>query len=62
MQFLANIARGSVVDEQALINTLKAGKIFAAGLDVYVKEPLQESELFALENVNDYAACRFCDC
>jgi gluconate 2-dehydrogenase len=46
-----NIARGSVVDEQALINTLKAGKIFAAGLDVYVKEPLQESELFALENV-----------
>ncbi len=46
-----NIARGSVVDEPALINTLKAGKIFAAGLDVYVKEPLQESELFALENV-----------
>lgn len=46
-----NIARGSVVDEQALIATLKAGKIFAAGLDVYAKEPLQESELFALENV-----------
>ncbi|MCG2609320.1 MULTISPECIES: D-glycerate dehydrogenase [unclassified Acinetobacter] len=46
-----NIARGSVVDEQALIEVLKAGKIFAAGLDVYAKEPLQESELFALENV-----------
>ncbi|CAB1214198.1 2-hydroxyacid dehydrogenase [Acinetobacter bouvetii] len=46
-----NIARGSVVDEQALINTLKAGKIFAAGLDVYLKEPLQESELFGLDNV-----------
>ena len=46
-----NIARGSVVDEQVLIEALKAGKIFAAGLDVYAKEPLQESELFALENV-----------
>ena len=46
-----NIARGSVIDEQALIATLKAGKIFAAGLDVYAKEPLQQSELFSLENV-----------
>ena len=46
-----NIARGSVVDQQALIATLKAGKIFAAGLDVYAKEPLQESELVHLENV-----------
>ena len=46
-----NIARGSVVDEQALIAALKAKQIFAAGLDVYVKEPLQESELFGLENV-----------
>ena len=46
-----NIARGSVVDQQALIATLKAGKIFAAGLDVYAKEPFQESELFHLDNV-----------
>ncbi|CAD9196568.1 2-hydroxyacid dehydrogenase [Acinetobacter bohemicus] len=46
-----NIARGSVVDQQALIATLKASKIFAAGLDVYAKEPLQESELFHLDNV-----------
>ena len=46
-----NIARGSVIDEQALIETLKAGKIFSAGLDVYAKEPLQESELFNLDNV-----------
>ena len=46
-----NIARGSVADQQALIATLKAGKIFAAGLDVYAKEPLQESELFHLDNV-----------
>lgn len=46
-----NIARGSVVDEQALIEALKAKKIFAAGLDVYAKEPLQTSELFDLNNV-----------
>lgn len=46
-----NISRGSVVDEQALISTLKSRKIFAAGLDVYQKEPLQQSELFELDNV-----------
>ena len=48
---LINIARGSVVDEQALIDALQQNKIFAAGLDVYQKEPLQESELFKLDNV-----------
>ena len=46
-----NIARGSVVDEQALIHALKEKQIFAAGLDVYQKEPLQQSELYALDNV-----------
>jgi glyoxylate/hydroxypyruvate/2-ketogluconate reductase len=46
-----NISRGAVVDEKALINALKQNKIFSAGLDVYEKEPLQESELFNLENV-----------
>ena len=46
-----NIARGSVVNEQALIDALKQKKIFAAGLDVYEKEPLQSSELFGLDNV-----------
>lgn len=46
-----NISRGSVVNEQALIDTLKANKIFAAGLDVYAKEPMQTSELFSLNNV-----------
>jgi gluconate 2-dehydrogenase len=48
---LVNIARGSVVHEQALIQALKDRKIFAAGLDVYEKEPLQTSELFQLDNV-----------
>lgn len=46
-----NIARGPVVDEHALIEALKNQQIFAAGLDVYQKEPLQESGLFALDNV-----------
>ncbi|HCL60006.1 MAG TPA: bifunctional glyoxylate/hydroxypyruvate reductase B, partial [Acinetobacter sp.] len=40
-----------VIDEQALIEALKANQIFAAGLDVYEKEPLKESELFELDNV-----------
>ncbi|MBJ8554461.1 2-hydroxyacid dehydrogenase [Acinetobacter bereziniae] len=46
-----NISRGSVVDEQALIEALTNQQIFAAGLDVYQKEPLAESPLFQLENV-----------
>lgn len=46
-----NIARGSVVNENALIQAIKQQQIFAAGLDVYQKEPLQESELFQLERV-----------
>lgn len=46
-----NISRGSVVDEEALIEALKQQKIFAAGLDVYQQEPLQNSELFKLDNV-----------
>ncbi|WP_191112385.1 2-hydroxyacid dehydrogenase [Acinetobacter lwoffii] len=48
---LVNISRGSVIDEQALIEALKNKQIFAAGLDVYQKEPLKESELFQLDNV-----------
>lgn len=46
-----NISRGSVVDESALIEALKQKQIFAAGLDVYQKEPLQASEMFDLDNV-----------
>ncbi|MEB3753348.1 2-hydroxyacid dehydrogenase [Acinetobacter sp. MD2(2019)] len=49
--FLINIARGSVVDEKALIAALKNNDIAGAGLDVFEKEPCTESELFALKNV-----------
>jgi len=43
---LVNVARGLVVDEPALIEVLKAGKIRGAGLDVYWEEPLPPSSPF----------------
>lgn len=46
-----NISRGAVVDEAALVDALQQQKIFAAGLDVYVQEPLSASTLFDLPNV-----------
>ena len=48
---LINIARGSVVDEEALIAALRAKKIFSAGLDVFVNEPKVPKELMEMENV-----------
>jgi lactate dehydrogenase-like 2-hydroxyacid dehydrogenase len=48
---LINMARGSVVDEPALIRALQDKKIFAAGLDVFVKEPEVPQELVAMDNV-----------
>lgn len=46
-----NISRGDVVDEAALIEALRAGRIKGAGLDVYEFEPKVPAELVALENV-----------
>jgi lactate dehydrogenase-like 2-hydroxyacid dehydrogenase len=49
--FLVNVARGPVVDEQALIAALRGGRIAGAGLDVYWDEPRVPAELLAMENV-----------
>ncbi len=48
---LINTARGPVVDEQALVDALKAGKIAGAGLDVFEFEPKVHPELLKMENV-----------
>ena len=48
---VVNVARGSVIDEPALISALKDGTIMAAGLDVFANEPNVPEELRALQNV-----------
>ena len=46
-----NISRGSVVDEPAMIELLRQGKLGGAGLDVYDHEPRIDPAFFALDNV-----------
>jgi gluconate 2-dehydrogenase len=48
---LINVSRGPVVDQDALLQALEEKTIRAAGLDVYLKEPLVISGLFKLKNV-----------
>ncbi len=50
--YLVNIARGGIIDEDALIDALAENRIAGAGLDVFTFEPLPaESPLTALDNV-----------
>jgi len=49
--FIVNVARGGLIDEDALHRALVAKTIAGAGLDVFVKEPPTGSPLLALENV-----------
>ena len=44
--FLINLARGGVLDEAALLDTMTAGKIAGAALDVYAREPLPSDHPF----------------
>jgi lactate dehydrogenase-like 2-hydroxyacid dehydrogenase len=49
--WLINIARGSVVDEPALVEALVGGRLGAAGLDVFASEPQVPEALLGLDNV-----------
>ena len=48
---LVNVARGAVVDEDALVEALKSGKLGGAGLDVFINEPQVPEVLFGMDNV-----------
>jgi len=49
--YMINVARGPVVDQQALIAALKEKRIAGAALDVFWDEPDVPAELLAMENV-----------
>ncbi len=50
--YLVNMARGGVIDEEALVKALQSGQIAGAALDVFVQEPLPPSSpLWKLDNV-----------
>jgi D-3-phosphoglycerate dehydrogenase len=48
---VVNVARGGIVDEDALARALESGKVAAAAVDVYPKEPTTDSVLFKYDNV-----------
>jgi D-3-phosphoglycerate dehydrogenase / 2-oxoglutarate reductase len=48
---VVNAARGGIVDEEALAEALREGRVAGAGIDVFAKEPTTESPLFEFESV-----------
>jgi D-3-phosphoglycerate dehydrogenase len=48
---IINCARGGVVDEEALFRAVESGKLAGAAIDVFVKEPVQESVLFKNDRI-----------
>lgn len=48
---IINCARGGIIDEEALYEALRSGKVAGAGLDVFAQEPPESSPLLALDNV-----------
>ena len=46
-----NLGRGTLVDEPAMLDLLKSGKLGAAGLDVFAEEPQMSKEFWSLPNV-----------
>ena len=48
---IINAARGGIVDEEALAEALREGRVAGAGIDVFAKEPTTESPLFDFESV-----------
>ena len=49
--YLVNMARGTLIDEPAMVEMLKAGTLGGAALDVFEKEPQVPTELLTLDNV-----------
>ena len=49
--YLINVARGSVVDQEALVAALSAGRLAGAGLDVFADEPNVPEALLSMDNV-----------
>jgi len=49
--FLVNTSRGAVVDEAALVEALRAGRLGGAGLDVFEEEPNPHPALLGMRNV-----------
>lgn len=48
---LVNVARGPIVDEQALVHAVKTNEIWAAGLDVFEREPPSETPIFDYDRI-----------